>query len=95
MTKKRKYSKSSPPSRSQKKMTKKKPKKQIYDSDSDSSSLSEGEIADDKPVKKQPSKNRSSIKYDMSDDSIESSDNESDSPSNIVESTQSKYILFV
>lgn len=48
--------------------------------DSDSSSLSEGEIVDEKPKKKQKSTKRSSKKYGVSDDSSDSS-NESDSMS--------------
>ncbi|XP_001943293.1 RNA polymerase-associated protein Rtf1 [Acyrthosiphon pisum] len=73
LAKKKKRSKaSSPPSRSYKSKTKKKlSKKTIYDSDS--SSLSEGEIASDEEPKKKPNRKRPGKKYDMSDDSSDSS----------------------
>lgn len=88
LVKKKKRSKTSPPL-SRKKNTKKKSKKPIYDSDS--SSLSEGEIVDEKPKRKQKNTKRTSKKYEMSDDSVESS-NESDSQSKIQETTQSKHL---
>ncbi|XP_050540392.1 RNA polymerase-associated protein Rtf1 [Daktulosphaira vitifoliae] len=75
IAKKKKRSKISPSSsRSHKKKSKRKSKKQIYDSDE--SSLSEGEIVDEKPQKKFKSKKRSSKLYET-DDSNESS-NDSD-----------------
>ncbi|XP_025423605.1 RNA polymerase-associated protein Rtf1 [Sipha flava] len=83
MSKKKKRSKpSSPTNRNHKKKTKRKSKKPIYDSDS--SSLSEGEIVDEKPQKKQTVKKRLTKKYDVSDESIESSD-DSDSRSRVQE----------
>lgn len=83
MSKKRKRSKTSPPpSRIHNKKIKNKSKKQIYDSDS--SSLSEGEIADDKPIKRHTSKKQINKKYDISDESSES-DNESDSNTKVQE----------
>ncbi|XP_050443205.1 RNA polymerase-associated protein Rtf1 [Adelges cooleyi] len=74
IAKKKKRSKVSPSSSRSHKKKSKKSKKPIYDSDS--SSLSEGEIADEKPKKKQTFKKRSSKIYE-SDDSNNSS-NESD-----------------
>uniref|UniRef100_A0A2S2NGJ5 RNA polymerase-associated protein Rtf1 n=1 Tax=Schizaphis graminum TaxID=13262 RepID=A0A2S2NGJ5_SCHGA len=88
MAKKKKRSKaSSPPSRSYTTKTKKKSsKKPIYDSDS--SSLSEGEIAsDEEPKRKQQNRKRPGKKYDISDDSTESSD-ESDIQSPVQEISQ-------
>lgn len=88
VSRKRKRSKTSPPpSRAHNKKLKNKSKKQIYDSDS--SSLSEGEIADEKPAKKHASKKQVAKKYDMSDDST-GSDDESDSNANVPETTQGK-----
>ncbi|XP_015373205.1 PREDICTED: RNA polymerase-associated protein Rtf1 [Diuraphis noxia] len=69
---KKRYKISSPPSRNYMSNTKKKlSKKPIYDSDS--SSLSEGEIASDEEPKKKQNCKRPSKKYDMSDDSSDSS----------------------
>lgn len=91
MSKRKKRSKtSSPTNRNHKKKTKRKSKKPIYDSDS--SSLSEGEIADEKPKKKLIVKKRSAIRYDMSDESIESSD-ESNSRTRVQESLSKCIIL--
>jgi hypothetical protein len=92
MSKKKKRSKpSSPTNRNHKKKTKRKSKKPIYDSDS--SSLSEGEIVDEKPQKKQTVKKRLTKKYDVSDESIESSD-DSDSRSRVQEQSKCTIILF-
>lgn len=92
VSRKRKRSKTSPPpSRAHSKKIKNKSKKQIYDSES--SSLSEGEIADEKPAKRHASKKQMAKKYDMSDDSTDS-DDESDSNAKVQETTQSKYVLY-
>lgn len=94
MAKKKKRSKaSSPPSRSYSSKTKKSLKKPIYDSDS--SSLSEGEIAsDEEPKRKQQNRKRPGKKYDVSDDSTDSSD-ESDIQSPVQEISQSKCLSFI
>lgn len=93
MSKKKKRSRaSSPTNRNYMKKTNRKSKKPIYDSDS--SSLSEGEIADEKPKRKQTYKKRSAQKYDLSDESMESSD-ESDCRSRAQEQSLSKCIMIL
>lgn len=96
LAKKKKRSKiSSPPSRSYKSKTKKKlSKKPIYDSDS--SSLSEGEIASDEEPKKKQNRKRPSKKYDMSDDSSDSDASEIQSPvqETIQRKLQHSFILY-
>lgn len=89
VAKKKKRSKVSPPSsRILKKKIKKKNKKQIYDSDS--SSLSEGEIADEMPKSKQINRKRSKTNYNMDDDeSNESSDESDDVETKVQETSQS------
>lgn len=89
VAKKKKRSKVSPPSsRNHKKKTKKKYKKQVYYSDS--SSLSEGEIADEKPKSKQISKKRSKTNRDIFDDeSVESSYESNDAETKVQETAQS------
>lgn len=93
MSKKKKRSKaSSPTGRNQRGKIKRTSKKPIYDSDS--SSLSEGEIADERPKKKQIVKKRYSKKYDSTDESMEISD-ESDSRTQVQEQSMGKCVMCI
>lgn len=78
LAKKKKRSRTSPPPNRHYKKRSKKSKKHVYNSGS--SSLSEGEIADDEPNKIHKY-NRPIKKYGMSDDSMGFSSNDSNSRS--------------